>query len=133
MLDYWAMPRLPLTILLCLSVLMMRVSGVHLHACFGLEATGAHPSVHLADGGLFFGEHHAEDDADDLELDLPDTRSAKVDYPPSLNLPSYWHVAGLLAPAMRVVEIPWARGPPPLQPASHFELTPPAQAPPSLS
>ena len=133
MLDYCAMSRLPLTVLLCLSVLMMRVSGVHLHACFGLEAPGSHPSMHLADGGLFFGEHHAEDDGDDLELDLPDTRSAKIDYPPSLDLAPRWLFAGLAVPAVRVLEIPWARGPPPLHPASHFELTPPAQAPPALS
>jgi len=112
---------------------MMHISGVHLHACFGSEASATHPSVHLADSGLFFGEHHSSDDSDDLEFDLPDTRSAKVDYPPSVGLPSNWHVAGLPAPTLRVLDIPWARGPPLLLPASHFELTPPAQAPPALS
>jgi hypothetical protein len=127
------MQRASLAILACLSVLVMRISGVHLHACFGSEAPESHPSTHLADSGLLFGEHHSSDDSDDLELDLPDSRSAKVDQPPSLDLPSHWHVAGPLVPAMRTLEVPPARGPPPLQLASHFELTPPAQAPPALS
>jgi hypothetical protein len=133
MLDYGAMPRLPLTVLLCLSLLAMRVSGVHLHACFGMEAPGSHPSVHLADGGMFFGEHHAEDDGDDLELDLPDQRSAKIDYPPSLDVAPRSQGEGLVVVAERVLELPWARGPPPPQSASYYKLTPPAQAPPALS
>ena len=127
------MPRLPLTVLLCLSLLAMRVSGVHLHACFGMEAPGSHPSVHLADGGLFYGEHHPEDDGDDLELDLPDQRSAKIDYPPGLDVAPRSQWEGLVVVAERDQEIPWARGPPSPQSAGHYKLTPPAQAPPALS
>lgn len=110
----------------------MRISDVHLHACFGTEAPGTHPSVHLADGGLFFGEHHAEDDGDDLEFDLPDQGSAKFDYPPILDVVARNYMMGIAEPALSALEIPRSRDLPPPR-ATYFRLTPPAQAPPTLS
>ena len=58
-------------ILLVFSLLLVQFSGLHLHLCTGEEKGLNHPSAHYADGGLLFGEHHPEDDSDDLEASFP--------------------------------------------------------------
>lgn len=126
------MPRLFLIGLVCLSVVLMRISGVHLHACAGLESAEEHPPVHLADNGLFFGEHHALDDEDDIERDLPDLRPVKFDYSPEAS-PVLVYTSSVPLTSTTLVQSPPARGPPQQWRPAPFELSPPSRGPPALS
>lgn len=56
---------------LIFSLLLVQISGLHLHLCSGHDIGNDHPVAHYADGGLFFGEDHADDDVDDREASLP--------------------------------------------------------------
>jgi hypothetical protein len=58
-------------IYLVFSLVLVQISGLHLHMCAGEEESRDHPAVHYADDGLFFGENHVQDDHDDLEVSLP--------------------------------------------------------------
>lgn len=124
--------------LLCLSLAVTRLLGLHLHACAGLEPVpplaGLHAPSHLADAGLLFGEDHADDHADGVEIG----QSAAL----SGNLAQLG--AELLLPGVAWVSLPltragWLsvrapRGPPPVSfyrlPLS---LPPPLRGPPLLA
>lgn len=57
--------------LLCFGLVLTRLLGLHAHACAGLEGAGhEHEAPHYADAGFLFGESHAGDHADHLELEL---------------------------------------------------------------
>lgn len=64
--------------LICLTLIATRVMGLHLHACAGLEPGRDHVQSHFADNGLLFGEHHSEDDGDDVELKVAAALAAKL-------------------------------------------------------
>lgn len=123
--------------LLALSILLVQFSGMHLHVCLGTESSAGHPPSHYADNGVFFGDHHALDDGDDEEVDLP-AGSAVAS---ALKVPTFaFDFSWVIFPVPESVEIsrPIAmyvatRGPPSPAPASAPHFLPPLRGPPALS
>jgi hypothetical protein len=60
---------------LCLSLLLMRLSGAHLHLCFD----GSEPPVsyHLVDSGIHHGDEHGTGEAHS-DQDMPVAKDAAV-------------------------------------------------------
>lgn len=116
----------------CLSLVLTKLLGVHLHICAGLEQqAGAHEQPHYADAGLLFGEAHDGDHGDDREVELAvvianahgDADPIALPGPdrPSLSATSGW--LSTLLP----------QGPPAALPARPSHFTPPLRGPPSIS
>lgn len=130
------MRRRATSLYLILSLLLVQISGMHLHLCSGVEKGTDHVAVHYADDGLLFGEDHSQDDSDDREVSLPTAAFATSnlgDLQPPIpihlavvffELPSIETVARLLPHraarepqgpvpiALRPFELPPSRGPP---------------------
>ena len=116
----------------CLSLVLTRLVGLHLHACACIEKGVKGTEIHLADNGLIFGEDHIDDDGHDREMDPAVAMAGKiftaiddVAFP----LPS--------APLMIVSSAPvpalGARGPPAALPSRPQHFTPPLRGPPANS
>lgn len=125
-------------ILLVFSLLLVQFSGLHLHLCTGEEKGLNHPSAHYADGGLLFGEHHPEDDSDDLEASFPGSTfssSTQAQNQPDFNFDFTWVLYAIPAvesPAasfVYVVPHAFLQVPLPSQPPD----LPPVRGPPSYS
>lgn len=116
--------------IICISLVMTRLVGMHLHACAGLEVGVKHASAHYADNGFFFGDHHAEDDGDDREVDFLAAVSSTVqlEFPDfSAPLPVAPEVA---PPAVQLLTVVAPRGPPRVLAAHPPHFAPPLRGPP---
>lgn len=121
---------------LCFGLVFARLLGLHAHACAGLEvADHPHESPHYADIGLLFGESHADDHPDNLELELSATVAAT-----KLQLDAGFDDPGLpVADALNGVALAgWrsacgSRGPPDACPTRPAHFAPPLRGPPSHS
>ncbi len=116
---------------ICLSLVLTRLVGLHLHACDGIEAGAKHAGTHLADNGFLFGEHHSEDDGDDREVEVAAVVASKIlVHLPDLAAPR--PAALTLDPlAERLLTVVSARGPPLSRDTLRSHLTPPLRGPPS--
>ena len=125
-------------IFLIFSLLLVQFSGLHLHLCTGEERSTAHASAHYADDGLLFGEHHQEDDSDDIEASFPGatfSSSSSAHHQPDFSFDFTWVLYEI--PAVESPNAPFARVaihtqpqvPLPSQPPD----LPPARGPPSYS
>lgn len=55
--------------MICFSLVLTRLVGLHLHVCEGVEVDARfNGTTHYADNGFLFGDHHAQDDGDDREI-----------------------------------------------------------------
>lgn len=117
--------------MICFSLIAARVVGLHLHVCDGIEKGVAHAGTHFADNGFVFGDHHAEDDGDDEEVDIA---SALLPSVPPLDF------GDLVAPipaspvlvstAAQLLTVLAPRGPPSALPAHPPHFAPPLRGPP---
>ena len=125
-------------IFLIFSLLLVQFSGLHLHLCAGEEKSTTHASAHYADDGLLFGEHHQEDDSDDIEASFPGatfSSSSSAQHQPDFSFDYTWVLYEI--PAVESPNAPFARVaihtepqvPLPSQPPD----LPPARGPPSYS
>lgn len=119
--------------LVCLSLVLTRLVGLHLHACAGVEAGVSHAGTHYADNGFLFGDHHAEDDGDDREIDLVALTASKP-------APDFADLIALIpaAPAVvsdaeRLLTVVAPRGPPPPRSSRPPHFAPPLRGPPENS
>jgi len=116
-----------------LSLVLTRLTGLHLHACAGVESGAGHATAHYADNGFFFGEHHAEDDSDDNEIDFVTAVASKV----QIDLADF--VAPIAAhsdaapTAHRLLSVFAPRGPPRALSSHSPHFAPPLRGPPSHS
>lgn len=119
--------------LICLTLIATRVMGLHLHACAGLEPGRDHAQSHFADNGLLFGEHHSQDDGDDVELKIAAALAAKLSaklVDAGIALP----VAFLMLEAPRtVLAVRSARAPPVAHARRAYRFSPPLRGPPRYS
>ena len=120
--------------LLCFGLVLTRLLGLHVHACSGIEGTPhQHEPTHYADSGLLFGESHAHDAGDNLELEL----AAAV--PSSAQIPFAAVSDDSVLPAPDAVHVParsgWmtVRGPPAAHATRPANFAPPLRGPPSIS
>lgn len=126
------MLRLPSIWLLCLGLVLTRLLGLHVHACSGIEGTPhQHEPAHFADGGFLFGEDHAQDHGDNLELDLaaavPRTANPlDVSDDPALPAPD----RSLLAAVTGWMTVRTLRGPPAAHRNRPAHFAPPLRGPP---
>lgn len=95
------MPRvrrssLLLLLLLCGIMLFGRSAGIHLHLC--LDGSEPPASVHFEDAG-HHGEHHADEQHQDLDLSLAFEAIAKA-VKQGLDLPAFLLAALLLLPPL---------------------------------
>lgn len=125
-------------IFLALSMLLVQISGLHVHLCMGQEVAVDHPRAHYADSGLIFGEHHSEDDSDDREVSLPSSTFASFtadQHQPNVDFALTWVLYVL--PAVErssPLLIHAARGAPPQMPLSSLPPDlPPVRGPPAYS
>lgn len=130
------MTRLPAIWLLCFGLVLTRLLGLHAHACAGLEAAGhEHEAPHYADAGFLFGEFHAGDHADHLELELSAALSpAKLTIALSSDepaLPTTAELHPVAASGWLSVRIP--RGPPDAHETRPAHFAPPLRGPPTHS
>lgn len=122
--------------LLCFGLVLTQLLGLHAHACAGLEvADHEHEAPHYADAGFLFGEFHAGDHPDNLELELsasPPTAKFLLDLSadePALRPADI--AGGVAASGWRTVGVP--RGPPDQHASRPFRFVPPLRGPPSIS
>ncbi len=130
------MIRLPAIWLLCFGLVLTRLLGLHVHACAGLEGAGhEHEAPHYADAGFLFGEIHAADHSDNLELELSAALSPakfqldlNADEPalPAADIADHVASSGWLT-----VRVP--RGPPDAHETRPPHFAPPLRGPPSNS
>jgi hypothetical protein len=130
------MPRLTAIWFLCLGLGLTRLLGLHAHACAGLEGAGhEHEAPHYADAGFLFGEFHAGDHPDNLELELSSALpSAKFQFDLSLDdpaLPESRQLNPVASSGWLTVRAP--RGPPEAHEARPDHFAPPLRGPPSHS
>lgn len=132
MLFLAAMLRQPATLLLVLGLVLTRLVGLHVHSCTGVElASHQHETPHLADGGFFFGEFHANDHQDNQESNLSAVQTASkftvsepdLVAPPPVDRLTVAQTSGWLT-------VQSARGPPATHPRSPEHFTPPLRGPP---
>ena len=120
--------------MICLTLVAVRVLGLHLHVCDGVESGAAHAGAHYADNGFLFGEYHAEDDGDDVEMDAV---TAIASSPFQLDLGDQVALIPaspvLLPSAERLLTVVSARGPPSDSPSHLPYFVPPLRGPPSHS
>jgi hypothetical protein len=121
-------PSIFMLLLLCGIMLSGRAAGIHLHLCFD----GSEPpaSVHFEDAG-HHGEHHADEEHQDLDLSLAFEAIAKA-VKQGLDLPVFLLAALLLLPPL--VRTTLRRGlpePPAGAFPSRLSLRPPLRGPPS--
>lgn len=116
-----------------LSLVLTRLTGLHMHACAGVESGSGHATAHYADNGFFFGEHHAEDDSDDNEVDFVTAVASKV----QMDLADF--VAPIpahpkaVSTAKRLLAFFAPRGPPIALSSHPPHFAPPLRGPPSHS
>lgn len=126
------MTRKPFFWLVCFSLVLTRLLGVHVHSCAGFEGKPHdHEPVHFADAGLLFGEHHADDHADNHESELTALVSiAKAEFglDDGAALPASDHLA-IVAATRMVIRAP--RGPPAPAIGPPAYLQPPLRGPPA--
>lgn len=122
--------------MLVLGLVLTRLLGLHLHACAGIEELGhAHEKPHYADIGLVFGEAHADDHPDNVEVDLSATAlpvkafTSSQDDAPVLPVAEF---AGA-TPVSGWLTLRAARAPPALHPARPDFFTPALRGPPLTS
>lgn len=129
------MLRLPSIWLLCFGLVLTRLLGVHVHACSGIEGTPhQHEPTHYADSGFLFGEFHAQDHGDNLELDL--TAAVPIvqipfDVSDDPALPASDRSPAPAATGWMTVRTP--RGPPAAHDTRPANFAPPLRGPPSIS
>ena len=129
------MLRLPSIWLLCFGLVLTRLLGVHVHACSGIEGTPhQHEPTHYADSGFLFGEFHAQDHGDNLELDL--TAAVPIvqipfDVSDDPALPASDRSPAPAATGWMTVRTP--RGPPAAPDTRPANFAPPLRGPPSIS
>lgn len=128
------MSRKPYLWLVCISLVLTRLLGVHVHSCAGLEGTPhQHESAHYADNGLLFGEHHVGDHADNHESELTalvSSAKAKLAFGDGSALPA---PDRLVVAAARGSMVGAARGPPVLDADRPRYRQPPLRGPPAYS
>ena len=116
-----------------LSLVLTRLTGLHLHACAGVESGAGHATAHYADNGFFFGEHHAEDDSDDNEVDYVTAVASKVQIDlDDFVTPIPTHPE-LVYTAKRLLSVAAPRGPPSTFSTHSPHFVPPLRGPPSHS
>lgn len=116
-----------------LSLVLTRLTGLHLHACAGVESGAGHATAHYADNGFFFGEHHAEDDSDDNEVDYVTAVASKVQIDlDDFVTPIPTHPE-LVSTAKRLLSVAAPRGPPSTFSTHSPHFVPPLRGPPSHS
>lgn len=129
------MLRIPSIWLLCLGLVLTRLLGLHVHACSGIEGSPhQHEATHYADSGFVFGESHAGDDADNLELDLASAIPvAQIPFDSSVDpvLPTTNQTFVPTASGWMTVRTP--RGPPAAREIRPVHFAPPLRGPPSPS
>lgn len=113
-----------------LSLVLTRLTGLHLHACAGVESGAGHATAHYADNGFLFGEHHAEDDGDDSEVDLVTAMASKVQIDLGDFVTPIPTRPELVSNAARLLSVVAPRGPPSAFPRQPPHFTPPPQGPP---
>jgi hypothetical protein len=124
---------------LCLSLLILRISGAHLHLCFD----GSEPplSYHVADSGIHHvdgpghgtaHEHSHEQSHDDRDLDVGQDLLLKklANKDVTLALIAFALLLFLLSRSPAVAHTPY-HAPPPGRPRAY--LRPPLRGPPSLA
>lgn len=132
-----AMLRLPSIWLLCFGLVLSRLLGMHVHACAGIEGTPhQHQPTHYADNGFFFGEVHAYDHSDNLELDLAAAVASSqiplpLDSSDDPTLPASDRSLVPAATGWMTVRVP--RGPPAAHASRPTHFAPPLRGPPSNS
>lgn len=120
--------------LICLSLISARVLGLHLHVCEGVETGVAHAGTHFADNGLLFGDYHAQDDADDQEVEIAlgiaptPVHFELLDL--SVPIPA---VPAVRSTAEQLLTTLSPRGPPAALPGLPPHFVPPLRAPPADS
>ncbi len=129
------MRRNPAIWLLCLSLVLTRLMGLHAHACAGIDlASHQHEAAHFADSGLLFGEAHQADHGDNLELDLTVAiPAAKLPFDVAVDpaLPGLVQTIVPLEQISFLVRMP--RGPPSVLVNQTAHFTPPPRGPPADS
>jgi|GEM_PF-1706455 len=114
-----------------LSLVLTRLTGLHLHACAGVEAGVQHAGTHYADNGFLFGDHHSEDDGDDREVELVAVMPAKIDGD-SVDMTALLPTPlGVPEASTRLLTLVSPRGPPAAWPTHPPHFTPPQQGPPT--
>ncbi|MGQ0696920.1 MAG: hypothetical protein ACT4PZ_01635 [Panacagrimonas sp.] len=130
------MLRLPSIWLLCFGLVLSRLLGMHVHACAGTEGTPhQHQPTHYADSGFFFGESHADDHSDNLELELTATvASSQIQIPlDSSDDPALPDSDRSLVAAAGWMTVRVPRGPPAARDSRPTHFAPPPRGPPSRS
>jgi len=121
--------------LLCFCLVLTRLLGLHVHACAGIEGTPhQHEPAHYADSGLLFGEFHAGDHADNLELNLVAAIPAiklTLDGSDGLVLPTMDRTFVPAIAGWMTIRVP--RGPPAGPETRPAYFVPPLRGPPSHS
>jgi hypothetical protein len=119
-----------------LGLILTRLLGLHAHACAGLEGAGhEHETPHFADVGFLFGEFHADDHPDNLELELSAAVSAaKFQIELSGDDPALPVADELnLAASSGWLTVGAPRGPPEVHETRSARFAPPLRGPPSFS
>jgi len=130
------MPRQTAIWMLCLGLALTRLLGLHAHACAGLEGAGhEHEAPHYADAGFLFGEFHAGDHPDNLELELSAAVSpAKFQFDLTGDDPALPVVDELnLVASSGWLTVRAPRGPPENHETRPSRFAPPLRGPPSHS
>jgi hypothetical protein len=122
--------------LLCFGLVLTRLLGLHVHACSGIEGTPhQHEPTHYADSGFVFGESHAQDHGDNLELELataiPGARIPFFEVGDDRALPS--SVASSMPATSGWMTVRTPRGPPAPHATRPPDFAPPLRGPPSNS
>lgn len=129
------MIRLPAIWLLCFGLVLTRLLGMHAHACAGFDtASQSHEAPHYADAGILFGESHADDHSDNLEIKLAAVPAAKFKRELDLGdheVPVSSDLITITAPGWMTVRAP--RGPPEVRESRPDYFVPPLRGPPSYS
>lgn len=130
------MPRQTAIWMLCLGLVLTRLLGLHAHACAGLESAGHdHEAPHYADAGFLFGEFHAGDHPDTLELELSAALSgAKFQFDLAADDPALPVADDLrLVASSGWLTVRAPRGPPGAHETRPAHFAPPLRGPPSNS
>jgi len=129
------MKRTPFFWMLCLSLVLTRLLGVHVHSCAGIEGKPHHHEpTHYADSGLVFGENHSADHGDNLESDLAGAiapAKGTIDFHDDAALPAWDRLT--VAGAAGWLTVRAARGPPTTVTRRPTYFAPPLRGPPSYA
>ncbi|TAM26608.1 MAG: hypothetical protein EPN60_10110 [Nevskiaceae bacterium] len=118
--------------MICLTLVSARVLGLHLHVCDGVESGVAHAGAHYADNGFLFGEYHAEDDGNDVEVDVVTAIAASPFHLDLGDLVSPIPASPVLVSTVeRLLTVVAPRGPPSARPSQPPHFAPPLRGPPS--